>query len=293
MRNESSIDFPRDGLDPLVWDKTEDGYVLKASVKQQILDVLGRYPAKDLKRIAQRIMIVGSIGTNQWGEAVDIDVHLEVGSEEFEEEERTNIQKWFNDNRDSINGWVGKHPIEVYIQPDPEQDMMSDGVYDLEADNWLKGPKIASDDYDPYEDYSEQVEIAKSMVANADMLFGEIKRDVVDYNVFKDAMGKMSQAQRKSLLARLRTKLSEIEGHINDLYADKKEWTDMRKQASNPALAKRDAQYAEKWAEKNAVFKFIARYKYMRIVNDLRKLVTDDGKISPDEVDKIGKIMRN
>ena len=287
----SSIDFPQKGLDPLVWDKTDDGYVLKASIKQQILDVLGRYPAKDLRRIAQRVMVVGSICTNQYGPDVDIDVHLEVGPEEFEEEERNNIKKWFDTNRDAINGWVGKHPIEIYIQPNPEQDMMSDGVYDLEADNWVKGPKVAADDYDPYEDYSEQLEIAKSMVVNADKLFGEIKRDIVDYNVFQDAMGKLSQIQRKSLLAKLEAKLSEIEGHINDLYANKKEWTDMRKQASNPARAKQDAEYAEKWAEKNAIFKFIARYKYMRIVNDLKKLVSDDGKITPDEVDKIGKIM--
>ncbi len=287
----SSIDFPQDGLDPLVWDKTDDGYVLKASVKQQILDVLGRYPAKDLRRIAQRVMIVGSICTNQYGKDVDIDVHLEVGPEEFEEKERDNIKKWFDTNRDSINGWVGEHPIEIYIQPNPEQDMMSDGVYDLEADNWVKGPKVAEEDYDPYEDYSEQLEIAKSMVQNADMLFGEIKRDVVDYKVFRAAVGKLSQNQKESLLQRLGAKLSEIEGHINDLYADKKEWTDMRKQASDPEQAKYDAEYSKKWAEKNAVFKFIARYKYMRIVNDLKKLVADDGKISSDEVDKIGKIM--
>jgi len=300
---ESSIDFPREDLDLDVWKKEDNTYVIHPAVRRKILNFIAKYPEEDLIDIAAAgesksatIHIVGSIGTNQYLDDSDIDVHIVVskdseyhGDEEFQEKTR----KWFNEHRDEYDGYVGKHPIEIYLQYDPAQDFMSDSCYDLLADEWIVGPKIVSLDYDPYEDFSHIADDIRSAVQNADILFGELKRDLIDYDVIKLAMEKMPEEDKKRLLNKLKDKLDELENDIKALYKKRKEWAELRHSASKPATpeqALKDVELARKWRDTNAIFKFIDRYKYLKTIGDLEKLLADD-EITPDEVNIIKKIV--
>ncbi len=84
---ESTIDFPRPGLDVSVWDKIGDSYVIKPDVKKIILDTLDKYIKINLRSIADSIHITGSIGTNQYvgsgPDASDLDVHLVIDIEKL------------------------------------------------------------------------------------------------------------------------------------------------------------------------------------------------------------------
>jgi len=301
---ESSIDFPREDLDPDVWEKENDTYVIRPVVKQKIQSLIAKYPEEDLIDMAAAgesggatIHIVGSIGTNQYLDDCDIDVHIVLsedskfyGDEEFQKR----VREWFNEHRDELGGYIGQHPIEVYLQFDLAQDLMSDSCYDLLADKWIVGPKIVPLDYDPYEDFSHIADDIRDAVQNADILFGELKRDIIDYDVIKSAMEKMPKEAKEHLLSKLRDKLNELEDDIRALYKKRKEWIDMRHTASKPATpeqALKDVELAKKWRDTNALFKFINRYKYLRTISDLEKLLQDD-KISPEEVEIIKKIMK-
>ncbi len=291
---ESSIDFPRQGLDTAVWQKTDDDYELRQDVKRHILAVLDRYPAENLRRIAATIHIVGSINTNQFADDADIDVHIQPRDiTGYDEEIPMQVKKWFDQNRDAINGWIGDHPIEVYLQLDPAQDLMSDGVYDLLADKWVVGPKEQAQDYDPYEDFSHIADQIRDEVRDADALFGELKRDVIDHEVIQQAIERMPEEQRQQLVVKLEAKLQEIETGIEALYKERGEWSTARRTASKPATpeqARQDVELARKWKDQNAVFKFINRYQYMQVIGDLKKLVGDDDKLDSKDVNKIKSI---
>jgi len=300
---ESSIDFPQKDLDPSIWLKEDDTYRIRPGIRRKILDVIGRYPDMDLIDTASAgisdaatIHIVGSITTNQYLEDSDVDVHIVVskdsdfhGDEDFQNE----VIQWFNDNRDEIGGYAGKHPIEIYLQYNPDQDLMSDGCYDLLADEWLAGPKVVPSDYDPYEDFSHIADDLRNTVEDADKLLGELKRDVIDYKVIEQAMKQLSPDQKGLFLGRLKNKLEEIEENIRALYAKRKDWVDARRVASKPSTpeeALKDVELAKKWKDTNAIFKFINRYRYLRTIRDLEELLEDD-EISSEEVDVINNIL--
>jgi len=232
---ESSIDFPKPTLDLAVWEEKQDGYHLRRDVREKILRVLDAYEPIDLLDMAREIRIVGSIGTNLYAEDADIDVH--IVPEDFsiwDDEKVSALRKWFREQAEVIDAFVAKHPIEVSVQLNPSQDLMSDSVYDFLKDEWIVGPKIVSRDYDPYEDFSHIADDIRAAVHDADLLMGELKRDVIDFDVIKQAMNTMPLDIRKRLHLKLQNKLAEIEKDIETLYSKRKEWTDARKDASRP-----------------------------------------------------------
>ncbi len=291
---ESSIDFPRESLDSAVWDLEGKIPILRADVKKKILAILERYPDVPLLEIAEEIRIVGSIGTNQFLPTADLDCHIiPKNLEEWDEEKTNKVIRWFNENRDEIDGRIKAHPLEVYIQLNPSQDLMSDGVYDLLKDVWLVGPKIVPMSSDPYNDFSHIADDIRDTVEDADKLFGELKRDVIDFEVITDAMEQMSGEDKDRLVIKLEAKLEELEIDIEALYQKKGEWTAARRGASKPETpeqALKDVELARHWKDVNATFKFVNRYQYLRTINLLKELLGDD-EISHSEVSVIKTIM--
>jgi hypothetical protein len=292
--SESSIDFPQKNLDSSVWDKKGKTYTIKLEVKNKILEIVKRYPDIPLLEIAKEIHVVGSIATNQYLDTADCDIHIiPKNIKDWSEEEVEEVTNWFNKHRDEIDGFIGSHPVEVYIQVEPSQDLMSDGCYDLLNDMWLTGPKIVPMDFDPYEDYSYILDDVKDAVEDADLLFGELKRDVIDYEVIKQAMERMAGENKEKLLKKLQDKLDEMEEDIEALYKERGEWVDKRRKASKPATpeeALEDVKLAKRWKDTNALFKFVNRYHYLKVIKGLKELMADD-EITPDEVSKIKTIM--
>jgi len=292
--NCSSIDFPRTDLDSQVWTKEDGFYFLREEVKNKILKLLDQYPEEDLLQIAREIRIVGSIGTNLYIDDTDLDVHIiPEDFSKWNEERVKEVMDWFEEN-ESIDTYIGKHPIEVYVQLNPNQDLMSAAAYDILEDTWLVGPKLAPLNYDPYTDFSSILPQVRQSVQDADLLIGELKRDVIDYDTIMNAVKHLPKEHQKRLLLKSRNKLEEIERDIQQLYQKRKEWVDARHGASrpnSPEEAKNDVELAKKWKDINALFKFLNRYQYLRIIQDLEKFVEDDNEITPSEVDLIKGIL--
>lgn len=291
---ESVIDYPQEDLCSSVWKKDGDTYRVKPDVEKKIMNVLSEYPEFDLTKI-KPIHIIGSLGTNQYANGADLDVHLVVEDPSVlpdsrsAEDWRKDIFKFYKDNREKLDAYVGEHPIEVYLQMNPAQELLSDALYDLDTHKWLKGPKLVPEDYDPYEVFSDVANEISDVVGDTDKLFGELKRDVIDYDIINKAIQKLDGDARKKLLERLRGKVDEIEKDIDSMMKNMKGWLEMRKKASAPTTeeqAKSDIDLVKNWVSKGALFKFISRYQYMQIISRLEKMMKDH-KISDEEIDRI------
>jgi predicted nucleotidyltransferase len=296
--NESIIDFPRKDLDSSIWDSDGGSYKMKPEVKKKIVRHLKSFPDEDLLHLTnneENIHVVGSICTNQWKEDSDIDVHVVLPDDsEYLNDERflDRVKEWFEEEHLE---YVGKHPIEVYIQSNPNQEWMADGIYALLEDEWLKDPRIVPLDYDPYDDFSRVFADFKNVVKDEDLMLGEIKRDVIDYETIKLAMKKLPKDQKQALKAKLESKLDEIESGIKELYNKRKELIDIRKMASSPSSPEEAMELAKessKWRDANATFKLVARYRYLKVIKELEKLLDDTtGELDDEDVEKVDKIV--
>jgi hypothetical protein len=246
-----------------------------------------------LKAISSKIRIVGSITSNQYTEETDIDVHIVPKSvKDWNDKSSKKLKKWFDENRDKIHGYIGSHPIEVYIQVHENQDLLSIGLYEVLTRQWIKGPKLVPLDYNPYEDFSHIADDIRDTVEDADLLLGELKRDVIDFETLHSAMKRMSATQKKQFLNFLEKKLDEIEEGINELYRLRKDLVKTRQVQipKTPEDALQDVQRAKSWEDANALFKFVARYNYLRVIQDLKDLLEDDG-LSVRDINTIKQIV--
>lgn len=294
--NESIIDFPREELNPDVWLHTDDNYTLIGDAKNKIYETLAKYPEGNIADIAKDIHITGSIGTNQWEDDTDIDVHIipkEGAIHGDPEEYQKKVFKWFNENRDDIDGYIEQHPIEVYIQLNEAQEYLSDALYSITNDEWLKGPLEEPLDFDPYEEFSGIMDDVAEEGKKADIELGELRRDLIDYEYIKKAIGNLPEENKQNLLIKFKIKLQELETDVENLLKLKKQWGDARKAASAPTTIKQaeeDIEMSKAWRDRNATFKMINRYDYMRLVSDLEDIVGEDKKLTDEEADLIGNM---
>ena len=290
---ESSIDFPREDLPAELWDKQGETYVLKSEIKSKLFTALDAYAGINLRDIAKELHLVGSTGTNQWTETSDIDVHVIPDTNKIPGDQETlqrDIKHWYK--KQDIK--IGEHKIEVYLQLNPTQEYVGDTLYDLMKDEWVKGPKKVDKNFNPYEEFSDVIATIRDVVGETDKLMGELKRDVIDYDVIKTAVKSMNPETQGKLKTALQGKLQQIETDIQELMKDKKEWIEMRKNSSTPATpeqALKDVDYVKKWHDENAVFKFLSRYQYMRLIQDMEDMLSDDGKIDAEEVAQIQNML--
>lgn len=98
--------------------------------------------------------ITGSITSNTYTENADIDLHILIKSLDNIKDDAEKVDTYNKLIRDKYKKtYIGKHPIEVYYQPNEFQDLMSVGCYDIINKIWLAGPDIKPKDYNPYDEY--------------------------------------------------------------------------------------------------------------------------------------------
>lgn len=148
--SESVVDFPKETLCPEIWDKViaADGatetYALKSNVEDAIRSVADNVLAKVRQQMSVKIdvlHITGSITSNSYTENSDIDLHLLATNLTVDDNQAEQINKAVRAAYQTKT-FVGKHPIEVYFQPNKFQDMMSVGCYDVNSRQWIVGPEF-------------------------------------------------------------------------------------------------------------------------------------------------------
>src|SRR5277367_4327745 len=126
-KQSNILDFPRPGLDPLVWEQSQN---LKPEVKKFIMDFISSFAkANNFKEIFSWITdvkFVGSLTTNCYNSNSDMDIHIVVDLPKFVELEHPEMsEQEASDFLDGIRKQVDQvkakvpgteHPTEIYFE---------------------------------------------------------------------------------------------------------------------------------------------------------------------------------
>ena len=286
---ESIIDIPRQVYAPGVFDNndTEDPKI-KISVLNMITaqfeEFEKEYPILDYS-------LIGSILTKRYRNDADLDINVLFDvPEEKREEERLRLSKQFlaSSNPDNIQGKLipgTKHPVNYYFITDKktydDQNAKADAVYSIKGQKFIKRPEEF--DFNPnlyLKDFQKQVD-------KIDMLKGELKRDIIDY----DELTELKPGEIKDLEKRISNKLGEIEKDIQDLTDIGTEVDAERRAAFDKDMTPDEIKtYSIKnRLPKNVVYKMLEKYHYLKFLKKCKKIL-DDGEVSDDEIDSLKNV---
>ena len=130
-----------DSLTKRIW----DGMDLNPRVRLKLLDIADDFWSfVNLKWVKPKnIILTGSICNFNWSNMSDIDLHLVVDFNEVDEKTEF-VRDYFDSKKNEWNDehnnlTIFGHKVELYVQ-DLDDETESDGIYDLEENNWIKEP---------------------------------------------------------------------------------------------------------------------------------------------------------
>lgn len=277
---ESVVDIPRNSLDPTVFTFPEGSRpILQSVIKAQI--------QKDIERInaifpVRRFYIIGSIVTHRYNISSDIDVNVEIEDQANQDISMEAILRVVK----SLNGKLAigtTHPINYYlIQHDYDLDK-TDAAYDVANEKWLKTEE-RDDDYE----LTEYVEKFQDAIAHVDILTGELRRDIIDLNIYKA----MPDHKVKKLQGLVQKKLNEIEDDIIKLSNTNLALSHLRKLAFDRDLTQHEiSHYAnQNWLPENVIYKLYGKYHYNKFINKLKEFLDKKEELGINDIPYLQKL---
>ena len=280
---ESIIDIPRRTYAPGVFDKADSkDPIIKPSVKKQIQDQIKEFE-KEYPVI--KIALIGSILTKRYRNDADLDINVlfDVPKEKQEQERVDLSQKYLSaKNPKNIQGKLipgTKHPINYYFLTDQstydDQNKKADAVFDIENDKFIKRPDDFTFDTNLY------VKEFERKVQELDVIKGELKRDIIDYNELVE----LQPDDILNLQDKINTKLEEIEDSISDVIKIGDGVDAERRSAFNSDMTPDQIRkYGIKnRLPKNVIYKMLEKYHYLKFYKKCKQIL-DDGKVTDDEI---------
>ena len=283
---ESIIDTPRITYAPGVFDDADTSDPkIKASVKK-LVDAQIKEFAKEYPVI--KVGLVGSILTKRYRNDADLDFNVLFDvPKDKQEDERLRLSKQFLSakNPDNIQGKLipgTKHPINYYLITDSktyqDQEDKADAVFDYRNNKFIKRPEDYTFDINLYlKDFQKKVD-------EIDVVKGELKRDIVDYDELKE----LKAGDIKNLQDKVNGKLKEIEKDIQDIINIGDTVDAERRAAFDTDMSPDEIKkYSIKnRLPKNVVYKMLEKYHYLKFWKKCKKIL-DDGKVTDAEIDSL------
>jgi len=285
---ESIIDIPRRTYAPLVFDDADTkNPKLKPLVIKMIEDRIAKF---EEEYPVLKYTLIGSILTKRYRNDADLDINILFDVPEGKrEDERLRLSKKYlsSKNPNNIQGIEvpgTEHPVNWYFITDEEtydsQNGKADAVFDIENNKFIKRPEDYTFDMNLYlKDFEKKV---KEM----DIVKGELKRDIIDYDELTD----LKPGEIKDLQKSLGDKLNEIEKDIEDII----EIGDTVDAERRQAFDKNMTPYSIKKygiknrLPKNVVYKMLEKYHYLTFYHKCQKIL-DDGEVTDAEIDSLRK----
>lgn len=275
--NDSRIDFPKDGLSDLIWDKNNSTYILKEEIRNIILKAINEIKNnKEFANIIKCSRIVGSICSNQYTLESDIDVHFLIKKIPINihiDELNNELNEYCRQNKYLDKLAIDTHPINFYFQPNEYQDLMSAGVYDIDTDKWIIGPTEVPLDFNPYDEFKDAFPMVGKYIKKIEDCLNKIKNAITLYELNNDVENIIKEIQ-----------------NLKDI---KKELKYYRRSFSSPTNADEAAKYREdkEWQRIDAVFKFIDKFGYLRKITIINNLIDDKKQISKNDIQKMKELI--
>jgi nicotinic acid mononucleotide adenylyltransferase/predicted nucleotidyltransferase len=284
--NESVIDIPRRTYAPNVFDdeETSDPKIkenVKAMIDKQVKEFEKEYPVI-------KTTLIGSILTKRYRNDADLDINVLFDvPEDKREEERLRLSKKFlsSSNPDNIQGKLipgTKHPVNYYIITDREtydsQNEKADAVFDIESNRFIKRPEDFTFDINLYlKDFEKKVQ-------EIDVIKGELKRDVIDYDDLKE----LEPSDVRDIKDRVDAKVQEIKKDLQDII-DIGDKVDAERRAAFDRDMTPDeirAYGIKNRLPKAVIYKMLEKYHYITFFKRCKEIL-DDGEVSDDEIDSL------
>jgi len=283
---ESIIDIPRRTYAPKVFDSASSkNPKIKPSVikmiEAQLKEFEKEYPVL-------KYTLIGSILTKRYRNDADLDINVLFDVPEGKrEDERLRLSKKFLSaaNPDNIQGKLipgSEHPINYYIITDEktydDQNKKADAVFDIKRNIFIKRPDDFTFDVGLYiNDFNKKVQ-------EIDVVKGELKRDIIDYDELRD----LKADDILNLQDKINSKLEEIEDSIADIInIGDKVALDRRAAFDSDMSPDEIRKYGIKnRLPKNVIYKMLEKYHYLKFYKKCKEIL-DDGVVTDKEIDSL------
>ena len=283
---ESIIDIPRSVYAPLVFD---DADTSNPKIKQSVLDMIeNQIKEFETEYPVIKIALIGSILTKRYRNDADLDINVlfDVPADKAEDERLRLSKKYLSvSNPDNIQGKDipgSQHPVNYYFITDEEtyddQNTKADAVFDIRGNKFIKRP----DDFDF--DKNLYLKDFEKKVQELDVIKGELKRDIIDYDELKE----LKPGEIKNLQDELDIKLKEIEKDLQDIIDIGDTVDAERRSAFDTEMTPDEIRtYGIKnRLPKNVIYKMLEKYHYLTFFKRCKKIL-DDGEVSDTEIDSL------
>jgi predicted nucleotidyltransferase len=167
---------PKKELNPKIWVKEGDSYVLNSEVREKLLETANIFiDSLDVDVIVTDIIMIGSIANYNWSKYSDIDLHIVVNYNQFNQNSEDLYVEFFDLKKIVFNQ---KHNISLYgydvecFVQDEKTEAFSSGVYSILYDMWANKPKetnLKSIDFELLKERANQwMRIIDGVVDNID-----------------------------------------------------------------------------------------------------------------------------
>ena len=283
---ESIIDIPRKTYAKAVFDDADTNNPkikpsVKALIDKQIEMFEEEYPVV-------KVGLIGSILTKRYRADADLDLNvLFKVPQDKREEERTRLSKKYlsTTSPDSIQGKNipgTQHPINFYFITDiktyNDQEKKADAVFEIENNKFIKRPDDFTFDKSIYiKDFERKVQ-------EIDVVKGELKRDIIDYDELKE----LQPDDILNLQELINNKLEEIEDSIEDIIKIGDGVDAERRAAFDTDMSPDEIRkYGIKnRLPKNVIYKMLEKYHYLKFYKKCKKIL-DDGEVTDAEIDSL------
>jgi predicted nucleotidyltransferase len=283
---ESIIDIPRRTYAPGVFDNAD---TKEPKIKSEIIGMIMKqftefkkeYPILDYS-------LIGSILTKRYRDDADLDINILFDvPKEKQEEERIRLSKKYLSvkNPDNVQGKLipgTKHPINYYFITDKktydDQNKKADAVYDIGKNKFIKRPDDFVFDIDMYiKDFNKKVQ-------EIDVIRGELKRDIIDYDELKD----LTPNDILDLQDKINSKLEEIEDNIQQIIKIGDNVESDRRAAFDTDMTPDEIRIygIKNRLPKNVIYKMLEKYHYLKFYKKCKQIL-DDGEVSDKEIDDL------
>ena len=285
---EAVIDIPRQTYAPGVFD---DADTKNPKLKPEIIGmIMKQFTEFKEEYPVIKYSLIGSILTKRYRNDADLDINVLFdipGSKEFKEEERLRLSKKFlsSSNPDNIQGKLipgTKHPINYFFIATNEvyddQQKKADASFDIGKNKFIKRPEDFT--FDP----AVYVRDFERKVQEIDVIKGELKRDIIDYNELQG----LTPNDVLDLQDKIKDKLDEIEYGIELIIkvGDKVD-AERRKAFDTDMSPEEIRQYGIKnRLPKAVIYKMLEKYHYIKFYKKCKKIL-DDGVVTDKEIDSL------
>lgn len=169
-------------LNPVLWDENKK---LKPEIKDKIIEIVDEFKDSISDFINLKVLDINIVGSNasyNYTDKSDIDIHIITNFEDYGEPAEL-VQAAMNANKTNFNKSYDiafkNFDVEVYVE-DVKSSPMSNGIYSVFKDEWIKEPiKIDAPDVDLEPELSEYKEkIQSALDENSSKDINEIIDDL-------------------------------------------------------------------------------------------------------------------